>query len=167
MTRVNLVPPRELLDQHLFAEWRELKMIPRSLNRTLQSLQLHPSTTPDCGYHKVFAKIPPTFTLNKGHVSFFYDKGEYIKERYDLLTVELLERGFTFDHRAPVDILALWNRLPKEFSKTWFPTEDDFTLIRARIAESVRRQPDWYRYYKRPLTEDHKNRACYPNGYTP
>ena len=35
MTRINLVPPEELTDQHLFAELREIKMVPRSLARSL------------------------------------------------------------------------------------------------------------------------------------
>ena len=53
MTRINIIPPRELYDQHLIAEYREMLMVPASLKRTLASkagLQLH--------------KIPKTFTLN-------------------------------------------------------------------------------------------------------
>ena len=34
MTRINLVPPEELMDQHLFAEFREIKMV--SLRRGLK-----------------------------------------------------------------------------------------------------------------------------------
>lgn len=37
MTRINLVPPEELMDQHLFAEFREIKMVPKSLRRSLQA----------------------------------------------------------------------------------------------------------------------------------
>ena len=53
MTRINIIPPRELYDQHLIAEYREMLMVPASLKRTLaskQGLQLH--------------KIPKTFPLN-------------------------------------------------------------------------------------------------------
>lgn len=39
MTRVNLVPVTELADQHLFAEFRELKMVPKSLARSLRSFE--------------------------------------------------------------------------------------------------------------------------------
>ena len=56
MTRINIIPPRELYDQHLIAEYREMLMVPASLKRTLaskQGLQLN--------------KIPKTFTLNTGH----------------------------------------------------------------------------------------------------
>ena len=37
MTRINLVNPSELKDQHLIAEYREITMIPAALNRTLNS----------------------------------------------------------------------------------------------------------------------------------
>ncbi len=35
MTRINLVPSQELMDQHLFAEFREIKMVPKSLRRSI------------------------------------------------------------------------------------------------------------------------------------
>lgn len=37
MTRINLVPVEELMDQHLFAEFREIKMVPKSLRRSLRA----------------------------------------------------------------------------------------------------------------------------------
>ena len=47
MTRINIIPPRELYDQHLIAEYREMLMVPASLKRTLASkagLQLNKNT---------------------------------------------------------------------------------------------------------------------------
>ena len=37
MTRINLVDPSELSDQHLVAEYREIFMVGRSLQRSLKS----------------------------------------------------------------------------------------------------------------------------------
>jgi deoxyribonuclease (pyrimidine dimer) len=37
MTRINLVPPEELSDQHLVAEYREIFMVGSSLQRSLKS----------------------------------------------------------------------------------------------------------------------------------
>ena len=37
MTRINLVPPEELSDQHLVAEYREIFMVGYSLQRSLRS----------------------------------------------------------------------------------------------------------------------------------
>ena len=64
MTRINIIPVQELFDQHLIAEYREITMVPAALNRTINS---------KAGL-KV-SKINKPFTLNKGHVYFFYNKG--------------------------------------------------------------------------------------------
>ena len=37
MTRINIINPSELTDQHLIAEYREMIMVPSSLKRTLAS----------------------------------------------------------------------------------------------------------------------------------
>ena len=37
MTRINLVNPRELSDQHLVAEYREIFMVGSSLQRSIKS----------------------------------------------------------------------------------------------------------------------------------
>ena len=62
MTRINIIDPAELHDQHLVAEYREIFMVGSSLQRSLKSANWDPKN------------IPVSFTLNKGHVSFFYDK---------------------------------------------------------------------------------------------
>ena len=67
MTRINIIEPNELTDQHLIAEYREIFMVGGSLRRTLNSKS---------GYQ--VSKIPKKFTLNSGHVYFFYNKGNYL-----------------------------------------------------------------------------------------
>ena len=69
MTRINIVPVKELMDQHLIAEYREITMVPASLSRTLASKK---------GLD--YSKIPKNYTLNRGHVYFFYDKGLYLSK---------------------------------------------------------------------------------------
>ena len=86
MTRINLVPPEELSDQHLVAEYREIFMVGSSLQRSLRS-QLE----------KTKNSIPKKFTLNKGHVKFFYNKGKYLSERYDELIKEMKRRDMSPD----------------------------------------------------------------------
>ena len=56
MTRINIVEPSELTDQHLIAEYREITMVPGSLKRTLVS---------KIGYKE--SKVPKKYTLNTGH----------------------------------------------------------------------------------------------------
>ena len=93
MTRINLVPPEELMDQHLFAEFREIKMVPKSLARSIAAR----------GVQGVQKRIPTAFTLNTGHVSFFYDKGAYLVGRYALLRQELERRGINFNRESELD----------------------------------------------------------------
>lgn len=131
MTRVNLVPPTELFDQHLMAEYRELLMIPASLARTLRSkkgLRLD--------------EYPKRFTLNRGHVSFFYDKGLYLDQRYTALVRELTRRGFRLDQERlfPTKIF-----IDHDLYNDWLPTSEDLAVIRARIAEKLAQRPGWYR----------------------
>lgn len=134
MTRINLVPVQELHDQHLFAEWREIKMVPKSLARSLAAR----------GLAGVLRSIPPQYTLGRGHVSFFYDKGAYLFNRYESLTDELLLRGYQINHGAPMDPDGTYAARPVLCNK-YTPTADALALIRARIAVKVAMQPDWYR----------------------
>ena len=66
MTRINIIPVEDLTDQHLMAEYREIFMIGPALQKSLQSESWNSN------------KIPNKFTLGKGHVMFFYDKGKYL-----------------------------------------------------------------------------------------
>lgn len=127
MTRVNLVPPEELYDQHLMAEYRELPMVPAALARSLKSKK--PIT------------IPSKFTLGKGHVTFFYDKGLYLSKRYNSLIIELRKRGFDLDPSRffPIDVFA------NGYFNDWIPNSDDLVCIRERIKERISQKPHWYR----------------------
>ena len=155
MTRINLVPPEELTDQYLFAEFREIKMIPWALARSIQAAfrgynyayPKHEAMNLACAH--VIRSIPPEFTLNKGHVKFFYDKGRYLCERYDLIRAELDRRGFNYDKSSEFDpegimLAGLW-------SGSYTPTEQAFTIIRERIAKKVAMKPTWYRYFGHPI----------------
>ncbi len=136
MTRINLVPPEELYDQHLFSEWREIKMVPKSLGRSLAAR----------GQRGVLKMVPPAFTLNTGHVSFFYDKGAYLRQRYEQLADELWSRKtHEFNATAELDPDRVFAGLPDEFQKDYTPTPEALALIRERIALRVGERPGWYR----------------------
>ena len=131
MTRINLVDPYELTDQHLIAEYREITMVPGSLKRTLVSKS---------GYQE--SKVPKQFTLNSGHVYFFYNKGKYLHNRYHELIDEMKRRGFNPDpnRKFPSDIFKNNN-----LYNDWMPTIEDQKLIRERIKKRIDAKPDWYR----------------------
>ena len=129
MTRINLVEPSELYDQHLIAEYREIFMVGSSLQRSLRS----PSWDP--------AKIPKQFTLNTGHVMFFYDKGFYLCKRYQQLVAEMQRRGMSPDPNRRFDV-GQW---PRELFRDWEPSESDKEIVRERIDARIAEKPDWYR----------------------
>ena len=132
MTRINLVAPSELSDQHLVAEYREIFMVGSSLQRSLKSKN----------WEKTLANIPKKYTLNKGHVTFFYNKGKYLYKRYELLIKEMKNRGMNPDS----DRKFKTEQWPKELFNDWKPEPDDYNIIRARIKEKIEMKPDWYRF---------------------
>ena len=134
MTRINLVPPEELADQHLMAEYREMPMVTAALRRSLKTRNVA----------DIVKGIPKEFTLNKGHVTFFYDKLSYLKNRYDSLCNELKARGFKLDETRVLNT----DNFPQIFYNDYVPTEKAYVTIRARIAERIAMKPNWYRYTK-------------------
>ncbi len=132
MTRINLVEPSELTDQHLVAEYREIFMVGSSLQRSLKSKN----------WEKTRVNIPKKYTLNKGHVTFFYDKGKYLCKRYDSLIEEMKNRGMKPDSERKFKT----EQWPNELFNDWTPEEDDYNVIRARIKEKIEMKPDWYRF---------------------
>jgi deoxyribonuclease (pyrimidine dimer) len=131
MTRINIIEPSELTDQHLIAEYREIFMVGGSLNRTLNS---------KVGYKE--EKVPKRYTLNSGHVYFFYNKGKYLHNRYQELIDEMKRRGFKPDKTRvfPTKVFkdnGLYN--------DWLPNIDDYKIIRQRIEERISAKPNWYR----------------------
>jgi len=131
MTRINIVEPSELTDQHLIAEYREITMVPGSLKRTLVS---------KIGYKE--SKVPKRYKLNDGHVYFFYNKGKYLYKRYRQLVIEMKQRGFNPDSNRefPKDIF-----IDNNLYNDWMPTMEDYKIIRQRIAERIASKPEWYR----------------------
>ena len=83
MTRINLIKPSELSDQHLVAEYREIFMVGSALQRSLKSKN----------WQRTKEQLPKEFTLNIGHVKFFYNKGKYLHKRYLDLIAEMKSRG--------------------------------------------------------------------------
>ena len=129
MTRINIINPSELTDQHLVAEYRELFMVGSSLQRSLKS--------PNWDVNN----IPKKFTLNKGHVMFFYDKGKYLSKRYDDLRSEMKHRGMKPDETR----IFKREQWPDELYNDWTPTVEDQNIIRKRIVERILQKPNWYR----------------------
>lgn len=118
MTRINIaIPPKELHPKHLLAEAREIKRIPNLISRGRYNLK----------------SIPPKFTLGKGHVAFFYDKLLYLKNRYDEIYKECIERGYNVQYWG-----SAWDKVPKTLMNNYTPTKSDELIIRERIEEKLK-----------------------------
>jgi hypothetical protein len=117
MTRINIgIPVKQLTDKHLMAEHRELKRIPNVVSRGRYNLKT----------------APKEFTLGKGHVSFFYDKLGYLKDRYIELYNECRERGFNVQ-----SYLSSWDGVPSHLMNNYHPTEKDIKIVSERIADRL------------------------------
>lgn len=113
MTRINLVPPSELCDQHLLAEHRELTRIPNAVAKGKFNLQGQPTD----------------YKLGEGHVRFFFNKLAFLKRRYDELHLECKARGFNVQYIWP-------ENLPQN-AELWVDyqaTPEALALNRERIA---------------------------------
>lgn len=153
MTRINLIPVRYLLDQHLMAEYRELPMIHAALRRTLDS----------CKRRGVYDyKIAKQYLLGKGHVTFFYDKEKFLRQRYTNLVNELRRRGFVLND--PYDRVEwyLFEEVPS--NKEWQPSNKEININLQRIIQRVEERPFWYKYKGKVLTVNKYKQALSYKG---
>lgn len=142
MTRINLVDVEVLADQHLFAEWREIKMVPPALCRSIKAR----------GVDGVLAIIPDRFSLNCGHVTFFYDKMTFLRKRYRLLSEELRARGYEISHTGSFN--EFMEGIPAEFKcRKWKPRPCDVEVSAERILLRISQKPDWYKFKGKALKQ--------------
>lgn len=122
MTRINCIPPSELTDKHLLAEYRELPRV----------FKLARITKP--------GEAPEHYTLGKGHVLFFYDKLTYCQYRQQNICAEMMKRGFKPKFN-PEDLWHFHERAggskPERLWNDWVPTETEMLINRARIRERL------------------------------
>jgi len=111
MTRINVVEPDRLTDQHLFAELREL---PRAWKYARPGR----------------LDIPETYRMGDGHVLFFADKTGWLSERFALLLNEWRGRGFVWngpDALIPVPGADGW----------WTPTDEARRANARRLIDRI------------------------------
>lgn len=141
MTRINTIDVEHLTDQHLMAEYREMPMVNASLKRSLNSKK---------GFN--YENIPSKYTLNKGHVTFFYNKGKWLYNRYQKLVGELKKRGYNVDPNSRnVD----WSVFQGDLYGDWQPTTRDHRILVERIVQRVLAKHSWYRYYSNPINNNY------------
>jgi len=123
MVRVNIINPKNLADQHLVAEYVEILML-------LGYVRKYPEAK----------NIPKSYTLGKGHITFFKNKLKYLKKRHELIKKEMKERGFKTDKTIKL------NQFPRSLQKDWKPAKKDKEIIKKRLIWKIKKKPDYYRY---------------------
>lgn len=132
MTRINSnLDPRVLKRAHLIAEWREITMVPAALRRSLRTRYVS----------RILESIPHKFTLNRGHVSFFYNKLGFLRNRMELLADEMERRGYTPDRTR----LSAFDGFDEVWMGDWQPSLEDTALIQERIAKRIAEKPHLYK----------------------
>lgn len=136
MTRINTVPVKELTDQHLFAEYREMPRMVSALHKSLnrKSGPLRSS------------EIPLEYVLGKGHMKFFMDKFAFLKQRYEALVTECQARSINISNTDS----SIFDNVPKVYYNNYTPDAKALALCRERINEKIAMRPSWYRYYGEP-----------------
>ncbi len=135
MTRVNVVHPNILTDQHLFAEYREITRLFSLVEKANKSLN----------NQEIFQKIPQDYRMGQGHVLFFYDKLEFIEKRYFALKQELTARNMQF---TPKDsIIKFRQEIDKCFYHDYQPTPEALLANIHRLKEKINQRPNFYRYF--------------------
>jgi len=120
MTRINVVPPKELTRQHLVAEYRELPRVFKLAEAWYK--RNHPN----------YYKLPKDYTLGTGHVKFFYTRLGYLKSRFAALVNEMESRGYSPNFKETPNVsvpLSMW--------KDWTPTSEAISINKARILERL------------------------------
>ena len=125
MTRVNVVPPQELTNLHLLAEYRELPRIFALAHAAMQRGEL-----PDD------PRNPAEYTLGPGHVRFFYPRLYFLRQRFVSLVDELRARGYRPQY---LDVpREIYDIMPTEWMQDYTPTSLALNINRARIQERLR-----------------------------
>lgn len=143
--RVNVLHPMFLSDQHLVAEYREVKMGPKALSKSLNSAG---------GVNK--KRISPVYKLNTGHTYFFYDKNGFLEKRLAQLCEEMKKRGIQCNHEELID--DSYDYHPDTFNDEWWgdyqPTTEALNINMERINQRFSIKEDgWYRFWKRPVMD--------------
>jgi deoxyribonuclease (pyrimidine dimer) len=121
MTRINVVPVETLSRQHLIAEYREITRLPGNLRASL-SRKSKPFS---------MSEIPSEYVLGTGHVKFFFDKMQYLEQRFQQLTSEMLRRGYNPSYLDS----TIFRDVPARFYNDYTPTPLAIALNMARIKE--------------------------------
>ena len=119
------------------AEYREIRHVPAALNRSLKS-------------KNGLGELPNEFTLNNGHVKFFYTRGKFITNRFYAIKEELKRRGYNIsDDTAEINSKVFEDN---NLYNDWTPSIKDYKVVADRIKNRIDEKPHLYKDKERFLT---------------
>jgi deoxyribonuclease (pyrimidine dimer) len=136
MTRINLVHPSWLTDQHLLAEYRELPRIVNSWRNKKDD-------------NKFYDGIPKTYVFGKGHVKFFRNKIKFLNDRFLDIVNECLKRNFSLMFMdpllTPIELKILEQDRKQQFYE---PSIKDCNESLKKLIDKVNSKSGFYRFHK-------------------
>ena len=130
------INPKNLTDEHLFAESRELKMLPSLFKKVgIKSIN----------------KVPAEFTLGRGHMLFFLYKSIYTLNRY--------RQGLSECHRrniSPNDESYRWSIYQNSaFNSDYQETGKEKQILINRISEKIKNSTkEYFHYYHKRISKE-------------
>ena len=148
MTRVNAnIPMHKLSDQLLLNELGEITRILYNVEQRINKEQ-------------DFNNIPESFTLGKGHMTFFYDKCKFIFARYLKLRGHYFNRnGKDYSEEHLIETLSrceFIKVLKPELYNDWVATSQDNKIVLDRIYERSKGYKKQHTYYGKPINNWHR-----------
>lgn len=141
MTRINLVDPKMLTDQHLLTEYRELPRIFGNVRVAIAA-----GKTWQRNYAKNASK---DFVLGTGHMVFFYNKLMFLANRQLDIIAECIARDINISYTEGLD----YSDIPESWLGNYIPTQQAIKYSKARLDERISEKPDWYRFWGSSLDE--------------
>jgi len=146
MTRINsAINTKNLTDQHLIAELRELPRIFTAVNKRIEQ-------------NKSFDDIPNEFCLGAGHTKFFYNKLAFLDVRYLSLICEYQARynkkGSWGDMYSTKFLKTNSSDYNKQLYKNYTPTQQEKQLLIDRISTRINDSNQIPRYYGEKITKE-------------
>lgn len=124
MTRINVLPPELLSDEHLRGEYHEMT---RPISKVEKAIAKGKSPSD--------YKISPVWKLGKGHETFYFDKMSYLRDRYVSVARVMSSRGFSINMEAYENNLSRIDSLPDEWKGNYEPTPEDMYWNMARVVK--------------------------------
>lgn len=130
MTRINVIPPQELSDQHLIAEYHEL---PRCIKQKIN----------------IDENVPSTYKLGPGHMKWAKMHSLWLLYRYAALIREMKYRGFKPKYTVE-DLELYWYKVEPLSGNLWYGvTSKDIKINKQRLLDKYKQKPAFYTWTKR------------------